>query len=346
MAELSGFQRRGASVWLAAHPESQVLKKAVAAGMGWRECLFDRRMLPFDAVRLAFWLRKNRIEVVNTHSSRDGWLFGLAARLARTPMLIRSRHIDVSYPNAWVSRHAFTTFADHVLTTSQKITDHFQGIFHLGNDHITTLPTGIDLSRYHLDGAKAVLPMNQDQGAPPVVGMVSVLRSWKGHSVFFDAVRMLHQAGHALQFIVVGGGAPIDKYTALARQHGAEQLVQFTGHREDIPEVLRAIDVLCIPSVRHEGVPQIGLQALASGTSVVGSDCGGIPEIIQEGRTGRIFPAGDAVKLASRILETFQDTEATNRMIHEGRKLVESRYNLDLMLDQLETIYANHLGLK
>jgi glycosyltransferase involved in cell wall biosynthesis len=157
---------------------------------------------------------------------------------------------------------------------------------------------------------------------------------------------MLHQAGHALQFIVVGGGAPIDKYTALARQHGAEQLVQFTGHREDIPEVLRAIDVLCIPSVRHEGVPQIGLQALASGTSVVGSDCGGIPEIIQEGRTGRIFPAGDAVKLASRILETFQDTDATNRMIHEGRKLVESKYNLDLMLDQLETIYANHLGLK
>ena len=346
MAELAGFQRRGCPVWILAHPQSQVLKRAAEAGMGTRACLFDRRLLPFDAVRLALWLRRERIEIVNTHSSRDGWLLGIAARLARTPLLIRSRHIDVSYPNAWVSRHAFTTFADHVVTTSQKITDHFQTLFHLGNDRITTLPTGIEVTRFHPAGAKAGLPVRQEAGAPPVIGMVSVLRSWKGHAVFFDAVRKLRESGRDFQFVVVGGGAPMENYTGLARSHGVEGQVAFTGHREDVPEVLRALDVLCIPSVRHEGVPQIGLQALACGTAVVGSDCGGIPEIIQEGRTGRIFPAGDANKLASRILETLKATDETNRMIHEGRKWVESKYSLDLMLNQLETIYANHCGFK
>lgn len=344
MAELSGFQKRGHPVWLVAHPQSQVLKRAQAAGMGTRACLFDRRLLPLDALRLALWLRRERIQIVNTHSSRDGWLLGLAARFARTPLLIRSRHIDVTYPNAWVSRHAFTTFADHVLTTSQKITDHFQNIFHLADEHITTLPTGIDVTRFHPSGEKATLPVVQTPGAPPVVGMVSVLRSWKGHAVFFDAIRKLSTTGRELQFVVVGGGAPMENYTGMARKHGVEGLVQFAGHREDVPEVLRALSVLCIPSIKHEGVPQIGLQALACGTAVVGSDCGGIPEIIQDGTTGRIFPSGDADALAARIEETLQQAEATSRMVKAGRELVETQYSLDHMLDRLEKIYSHYLG--
>lgn len=346
MAELAGFQRRGCPVWLVAHPQSQILKRAEAAGMGVRACGFDRRLLPFDALRLAFWLRQEKIEIVNTHSSRDGWLLGVAARLARVPLLIRSRHIDVSYPNPGVSKHAFTTFADHVLTTSQKITDHFQRIFHLPVAHITTLPTGIDVTRFHPEGARAELPLRQESGAPPVVGMVSVLRSWKGHSVFFDAIRKLRESGRDFQFVVVGGGARIEVFAAMARHHGVEGQVHFTDHREDIPEVLRALDVLCIPSLKHEGVPQIGLQALACGTAVVGSDCGGIPEIIQDGKTGRIFPSGDAEALAARIAETLDQREETRRMSREGRSMVEQSHSIEFMLDRLEEIYRTYLGVK
>lgn len=347
MAELAGFQQRGCPVWLVAHPKSQVFKRGQAAGMTVRACAYDRRLLPFDAVRLAFWLRWQKVEIVNTHSSRDGWLLGLAARLARTPLLIRSRHIDVSYPNPSVSRHAFTTFADHVLTTSQKITDHFQRIFHLPDEDITTAPTGIDVQRFNPAGPKAELPLQSGPGAPPIVGMISVLRSWKGHTTFFDAIRRLRDSGGPpLQFVVVGGGAPMENYTAMARKHGVEGLVHFTGHREDVPDLLRAFDVLCIPSLRHEGIPQIGLQALACGTAVVGSDCGGIPEIIRAGETGRIFPAGDAEAFAQRIRETVTQQAETARMIQAGRVMVERSHSLDFMLDRLEELYARYLGAR
>lgn len=345
MAELSGFQQRGCPVWLVAHPKSQVLKRAAAAGMTVRECAYDRRLLPIDAVRLALWLRKEKIEIVNTHSSRDGWLLGLAARMARTPLLIRSRHIDVSYPSPSISRHAFTTLADHVLTTSQKITDHFQTIFKLPDQHITTLPTGIDVTRFHPEGPKAELPVRTGPGAPPIVGMVSVLRSWKGHATFFDAIRKLSEqnAGPKLQFVVVGGGAGVEHYSAMARRHNVEGLVHFTGHREDVPDILRALDILCIPSLSHEGIPQIGLQALASGTAVVGSDCGGIPEIIREGETGRIFPAGDSDAMARRISETITQSAETQRMIQAGRQKAVQSHSLDFMLDRLEEIYGRYL---
>ncbi|MFM2168562.1 MAG: hypothetical protein RIS79_2933 [Verrucomicrobiota bacterium] len=339
MAELRGFQMRGHEVFLVAHPESQVLRRAKEFGIGVVPCLFDRKRLPLDALQLAFWLRLNKINIVNTHSSRDGWLLGIAARLARTPFLIRSRHIDVDYPHPSISKHAFTTFADHVLTTSDRITSHFRRIFPLAAEDITTLPTGIDTNRFTQEGPRATLPV---QPGTPVVGMVSVLRYWKGHDTFFRAIHLLRKQRQPIQFVVVGGG-DLPVYQQIAISHGVGPAVTFLGHREDIPETLRALDVLCIPSKAHEGVPQIGLQALACQTAVVGSDCGGIPEIIREGQTGRIFPATDHEALARRIVEAIEQKAETDRMRQEGRCMVERHHSIDVMLDKLEALYRRYL---
>ncbi len=343
MAELTGFHRRGCQVSLIAHPQSQIMARAKVAGIRTHACTFDRRLLPYDVLRLALWLRREKIQIVNTHSSRDAWLLGMAARLAFTPLVLRTRHIDVIDRSPRVSRYKFTLMADHTLTTSDKITSYIRKTFKLPEARSTTLPTGIDLNLFQSEGARAELPVRRGPGAPPVIGMVSVLRSWKGHPLFFEAVRMLRDSGRDFQFVVVGGGAPLEKYAAIARLHGVEDCVHFTGHREDVAEVLRALDVLCIPSLRHEGVPQIGLQALACGTPVVGSDCGGIPEIILEGRTGRIFPTGNASALAERIAETIDQQEQTQQMCSSGRALVESRHSLDSMLDRLHEIYGFYL---
>ena len=344
MAELTGFQRRGCSVSLIAHPQSQIMARARSAGITTHACTFDRRLMPYELLRLSLWLRRERIQIVNTHSSRDGWLVGLAARLMRTPFLLRTRHIDVIDRTPAISRHKFTTLADHALTTSRKITEHIRSTFRLPEGRVTTLPTGIDVGLFHPTGPKAELPVRSGPGAPPVIGMVSVLRSWKGHATFFDAIRLLREAGRDFQYVIVGGGAPIEVYQSWAQNHGVVDHVKFAGHREDIADVLRALDVLCIPSLKHEGVPQIGLQALACGTPVVGSDCGGIPEIILEGKSGRIFPAGDAAAMAARIAEAMDEPERTQQMCRAGRAQVESQHSLDCMLDQLHEIYVRHLS--
>ncbi len=167
MAELTGFQQRGCSVSLLAHPQSQIIARARAAGIATHACTFDRRLLPLEIFRLALLLRRERIQVVNTHSSRDAWLVGMAARLRRVPFLLRTRHIDVIDRTPMISRHKFTTLADHALTTSQKITDHIRTTFRLPHDRTTTLPTGIDLSLYQPTGPKAALPVRSGAGAPP-----------------------------------------------------------------------------------------------------------------------------------------------------------------------------------
>lgn len=343
LAELTAFQRRGSRVHLLAPRESRIFQRAQASGVPAVHLQTGRLRFPFEAVRLARWLKRERIEVLNPHSSADGWLVGVAGRLARVPLIIRSRHIDVTYPNPRLSRHAFTTLADHVLTTSGRITAHLQEIFHLPDDRISTVPTGVDLRVFSPAAPPARLFAKSAPDESPVIGMVSVLRSWKGHGTFLEAARRLLDEGLAARFVVVGEGPirhVIEQQVADLKLAGH---VTLTGHREDVAAVLRALSVLVIASTRHEGVPQIGLQALACQTPVVGSDAGGTPEIIRHGETGRVFPAGDAKALGAAIRETLADPAATRAMCERGRAMVEAGHSLDAMLDTLEGIYRRYL---
>jgi len=344
LAELTGFQRRGHVVALLAPPAAQIVRRATATGVRCEPLRIGRLRFPFEAVRLAGWLRRERVDILNPHSSADGWVVGLAGRLARVPLVIRSRHIDVTYPNAWLSRHAFTTLADHVLTTSNKITAHFQEVFRLPADRITTVPTGIDLEQFSPAGPRAELPLPPGPPDAPVIGMVSVLRSWKGHSTFLEAARRLRDEGFAARFVIVGEGPIQTLITRQIAELGLAESVRLAGHREDVPAVLRALNVLVIASTKHEGVPQIGLQALACRTPVVGSDVGGTPEIIRAGETGRNFPAGDAAALAAAIRSACTETAATQPMTERGRQMVERHHSLDHMLDRLQEIYRRHLA--
>ncbi len=341
LAELTGFSQRGAAVWLVAPAASQIFARAQKAGVPVKR-LDDRKpAFPFEVVRLAGWLRRHRVEVLNPHSSRDGWLLGLAGRLARVPFIVRTRHIDVDYPNRWLSRHAFTTLADHILTTSDKISAHFREIFALPAERVTTVPTGIDVQRFAPEIAPAQL--HPEQGRVPLIGMVSVLRSWKGHTTFLKAAQQLLREGLAARFIIVGDGPIRHVIEQEIAEFGLRDAVTLAGHREDVPAVLRALSVLVIASTRHEGVPQIGLQALACKTPVVGSDVGGTPEIIRPGETGRIFPACDAGALAQRLRETLTETDATRALCERGRAKVEREHSLEHMLNTLDALYRRHL---
>lgn len=342
-AELRGFQKRGHEVWLIAPENAEVYRRCQQAGIG--VVPFKRGKLRFilEARRLARWLELKKIDVLNTHSSADGWQAGMAGRLAKVPLLIRSRHIDVSYPNRWLSRHAFTTLADHVLTTSHKITAHFQTNFHLADDRITTLPTGIDIQLFNPQGPKAEIITQTGPATLPAVAMVSVLRSWKGHDTFLDAIKRLQAEGFAARYFIVGDGPQLPSLTEKIKNAGLNDAIRMCGHREDVADILRALDVLVIASTQHEGIPQIGLQALASKTAVVGSDVGGTPEIIRQGETGRNFPAGNGEALARAIKETIQQKEQTQIYRENGRKLVEKEHSIEVMLDTLEKLYHRHL---
>jgi glycosyltransferase involved in cell wall biosynthesis len=341
-SELVGFRTRGHVVGLVAPENARLFAEAARHELPRLKLAQPRWAFPFAVARTAVWLRGFRAHVVNTHSSRDGWIVGLAARLARTPLVIRSRHFDVPVPNPWLSRHVYATLADQLITTSPKVAADFRALFGLPEERVTAIATGVDLAKFSPSGPKAVVNFPSD-AAGPLIGIIGVIRRAKGHAVLFEAMRQLADAGRSVRCVVVGEGPSRAAAEQCMHERGLASHVAFVGERDDVPAILRGLDVLAIPSL-HEAIPQVGLQALATKTPVVASNVGGIPSIIRPGETGRLCLPGDAASLAAALREALTDTATTQAMCERGRALVEREHTVEVMLDQIEAIYRRKLG--
>ncbi len=339
MAELEWMRAHGHWVALAAHPESQIARRAREAGIRFRALPTHKALLPFAAISLAGWLLLNRVELVNTHSSNDGWTAGLAARLAGC-RLIRSRHIEVDYPARFWSGVAFRTLPHHVLTTSHRIAERLTSELQLAPARVTCLATGIDLQRFH-PGEKGALrtELGLDSNTA-LVGMISVLRSWKGHATFLEAAAGLLESRHDLHFVIAGDGPGRTELTAKVAQEPWRGRVTLLGHRGDVENVLRALDVLVLPSYAHEGIPQIILQAQASGTAVVATRIGGIPEVVEDGVTGLLIEPKNAPLLAEKIALLLDNPVLRAQLGAAGRQYAEKYHSLDRMGERLLDLYT------
>jgi len=111
-----------------------------------------------------------------------------------------------------------------------------------------------------------------------------------------------------------------------------------------IPEVMAALDVLVLPSVRSEATSQVILQAMAVGTPVVATAIGGSPEVIRDGETGRLVPPGDAAALAAAIVDTFREPERARRMAHAGQAFVRAHLSMDAQMTTTTNVYRALLG--
>ena len=339
--ELEWMRAHGHWVALAAHPASAIAGKAREAGLRFYPLQTHKALLPFEVARLAAWLVWNRVEIVNTHSSNDGWLAGVAARLALWPTLIRSRHIEVDYPNRFWSGLAFRILPRYVLTTSQRIADRLVGELGVPSSRVACVATGIDLTRFH-PGIEGNL--REELGLAPevaLVGMISVLRSWKGHATFLEAAALLLQSlGQPVHFVIAGDGPGREELAGRIAGGPWKDRVTLLGHRADVPNVLASLEVLVLPSYAHEGIPQIVLQAQAMGRAVVATRVGGIPEVVEDGTTGLLVPPREAEALAEKVAGLLADAGLRERLGARARERVERDYSLDAMGERLVGLYG------
>jgi glycosyltransferase involved in cell wall biosynthesis len=341
-AELCWMRAQGHWVALAAHPRSAIARQAKAEGIPFYSLRTHKALLPIEVLRLAEWLVRHRVEVVNTHSSNDGWLAGMAARLAVRPMLIRSRHIEVDYPNRFWSGLGFRLLPDHVLTTSRRIADRLIQELGVPPEKIDCVPTGVDLERFRPD---LVGTLRQEMGLGPeteLVGMISVLRSWKGHATFLEAAgKILARVPGRAHFVIAGDGPGREELARRVAQSPWGSAVTLLGHRDDVPNLLASLDVLALPSFAHEGIPQIILQAQAMGRAVVATTVGGIPEVVQDGVNGLLVPPRDASALAEKMTLLLNNPSLRRRLGAAARAHVETEFSLDDMGRRLLWLYED-----
>jgi len=209
------------------------------------------------------------------------------------------------------------------------------------NPHeVFSIPTGVDIQRFqpgptNVEFKRAL----RIQAGQSVVGTVSFLRPEKGMDVLIDAMWLLKKEFPQVCCLIVGAGQERQKLLEQIRRQQLEGTVVFTGFREDIPELLKVMDVFVLPSL-EEGLPQSLLQALATERAVVASSVGGVPEVILNGETGLLVPPRDPGALAHQLEWLLRAPDQRKTMGQAGRQVIVRNYSVESMLTKTEELYS------
>jgi glycosyltransferase involved in cell wall biosynthesis len=341
IAEMAGMARRGHHIVLATRPHAKIAAKAREANIGVIELPFSRRTDLGSILRLARYLKRERIDVANTHSGVDSWIGGLAAKLAGTPVLVRTRHLNLPLKRNLLNFVHY--LPDRIITCGEGMRRHLAEGCGFPPGQLVSIPTGIDFAafspRKSRDAVREELRLREGDF---VVLMVGIIRGVKRHEIALKATKQLLAAVPRAQLVLAGEGPMQPDMERLARELGIADRVHFLGHRDDVPDLMAAADVLLLTS-RSEGVPQAVTQALGLGLPVVATKVGGVPELIEHERTGLLIPPENPEAAAEALTRIAQDRDWAAKLGTAGREHVLAHFSLEAMLDHTEQLFVELL---
>lgn len=343
LAESKAFRERGVTVSIAAQPGGQLLRHASEEGFQVFPVHMHKGLNLSAIAQFVNIIRKHQIDLVHTHSSVDHRLAGIAARLTRRP-IVRSRHLSTPIKRSPFSKALYTRLADRVITSGQFIRDAMVEYNGMPAEQIVSIPAGIDVEQFSL--ARELPDVRAELGISAgafVVGIVGVLRSWKGHADLVQAVRLLKAEIPGIKLLIVGEGPQRGALETLIHETGQEDNVLMVGHQKDPAPYMKAMDVVALPSFANEATSQVLPQAMAMRRPVISTNIGGLPEVVLHEKTGLLVPPRDCKAIAAALLRLQQDPQLRQRLADQGYRHAQENFTFEAMIDRTEAVYRSLL---
>jgi len=285
---------------------------------------------------LAAFIRAHAIEIVHAHAARDYHLAALAVRLASRSRLVLTRH--ALFPLRRINRPLLKS-AGRVIAVSEAVAKSLRRNGVIESSKITVVHNGINTDRFvHQCGSDGAV----------VVGTVGHLAPIKGQDVFVRAAALISAQRGDVRFVVIGE----DKSSQMVYRKSLERLVDelglsaiinMPGWCDDIPAVLSSL-TLFVSAARSEPFGLAIVEAMAAGLPVIATASEGALEIIEDGLTGKIVPAGDPEALAQAINDLLDNPLECSRLGRNAQLAAGQRYSLQRMASDTEQVYREVLG--
>ena len=305
------------------------------------------RGLLIPALSRAWFLVAKRIDIVHLNSSitrNHDWM--LAAMLAGRKCVTHERGINQRY--SAVSRY-FGRRLDAVVCVSEAVR---QNMRDRAGDwrNLLVIHNGLDPAAMRV--RTSPLALRQAYGiAPeaPVVVMVGNIKGWKGQDILVRAIAAVRRVCPRVRCVLVGDTSPLDQDYARAVSELVESLglgdcITFAGSHEHVADFLAMSDIVVHASVLPEPFGRVVLEAMACRRPVIGSNSGGVPEIIEHGETGLLFPPGDVYRLADALVRLITNEEEARRMGEKGYDRLVSRFHIARNVEATERVYTSLCG--
>lgn len=343
LAEAVGLAERGHSVIIACRAHASIKVEAERLGIDTITVPM-RKLYDIQSIfQLAGFLNKNRCDVVNTHSGVDSWIGGTASRIAKVPVLARTRHLNIPLKRNLLNFVHY--LPDVYITCGDNMRSNLISNCGFPADKVVSIPTGVGSEFFDV---KKNVEAKIKYGLLPdsiVITNVGVLRSVKGHEMTLRSVKAVVNVFPNAKYLIVGNGPRKEALMKFTDELGVAEHVIFTGFAEDIPEIYSFSDVAVLSSL-SEGLPQSILQSMAAGIPVVATKVGGVPEVVIHEKTGLLVESGDHDGLSKSIIRILQNPDEAEKMRRNAGELILKEHTIDKMIDKLEGLYKKLLSKK
>ena len=295
---------------------------------------------PGDVGGIRCYLRETRPQIVHTFLLTASLYGRLAAILERVPVVIGTEvniYQHKRFAHAAAER-LLMAGTDRVVVSAESVRDFYVKQVHADPAKVDVIYNAVDFSQGDVTTPKAA--MRSSLGLPAdarVAGVIARLTEQKGHRYLFDALAST-PALSDVHLIVIGGGEQRDALVRDVEAKGLAARVHFLGARRDLGNLLGAMDVFVLPSL-WEGLPLSMVLAMGAAVPVVATAVAGIPEVVEDGRTGLLVPPADAGALGTALTRLFTDRVFAERMGRDARAAVLPRFGVDRYVDSIVGLY-------
>lgn len=302
--------------------------------------------LVLGVIRISALVRRYNVSLI--HSSTSAVIEG-----AIVAPIMRRHHLwhihEILVKPAFLSRilYALMLPSTRVIAVSQAVAEHVQRVKQRVS--IQVIRNGIDTERFSSEDTERSLRTRWHVAETDVlVGMVGRISHLKGQEVFINAAAEAHQAFSGQRFLIVGDPVQGDENRLIALKSQAEVLgvgeqIIWMPYTPEIPAIMRALDILVVPSVLPESSGLVALEAMASGRPVIAAAHGGVVEIVQAGETGLLSVPGDAHDLAQAMIKLARDPELREALGRNARQQVVKRFSAQRFADEFNALYSTML---
>jgi len=295
-------------------------------------------------LKLIRLMRRERVDVLHTHLFGSNTLGRLLGRLAGVPVIVAHEHWSTKASREiWVDR-ALYRLSDRILVPSAASKEMVIKAEGIPASRIDVVYNGVDTAIFGQKHERAEVRSELNIPADAtVLGIVGRLSEEKGGvDILIRAVARLSKTNPNLRLLVVGDGPLRSSLEALAVRSAPSGTFIFTGTRNDVAQLLSAMDLFVLPSL-NEALPIVVLEAMAAGLPVIATRVGGVPEIVDHEKTGLLVQPGSEDALHSALDRLISDPDLRAQLAQAGRVRVAADFTIERMVKRIEALYEELL---
>ena len=295
------------------------------------------------AMAMRRYLRRHRIGLIHCFDAPSSVFASPVALSTRTPMIAANLWFRNTVPRRL--QHALRVvdrIADAIVVNSNAVREDLTRNEGVSPDRIHLCYNGVDTTIFTPEKTPRP-PAVRD--APLVIGSVSVLRAEKRLDLLLEAFACVRHSLLGLKLLIVGSGAMLPSLKVLSERLGLDDDCVFEPATKNVADWMRAMDIFVLPS-DTESFPNALLEAMACGCSAIGSRVGGIPELIEDGRSGLLFDPGNANSLADALKTLIQNDSLRRSLGAAGAERARACFSLAQSVSCIEALYKKVLCAK